>query len=606
MTEVRYQLELADLAGHYLDVTIEFMPQAHQPLVLALPAWIPGSYMIRDFARHLLDIRAEDAEGPLTLTQLDKQRWLLTPRALPVTVRYQVYAFDLSVRANYLSSEIAVINPAATCLQVQALELQPHQISILRGQAPTHWQLATGLPRADTTPWLAFGDYIAGNYAQLIDSPLLAGVLDTSSFVVDGIAHHLVLCGAVATDVQRIAADLLPLCQAQKQVFGALPADLTEYWFLTWVVDSGYGGLEHRNSTLLLCNRFDLPNPRLPQEYNEEYQNFLALCSHEYFHTWWVKRARPTPYLDYQLEAEQYSTQLWLYEGFTSYFDDLSLLRTGKLSLEQYLTGLAKTISRLERAPANVRQSLADSSFNAWTRFYRQDENAANAVVSYYAKGSLLAFCLDAELHQLGLTLDGLMQRCWLDYGAPESGSDDDSFFRLLAAYSQSETLVATVQSWVNTPAILPLTRAAEIFGLSLSWRQSEHQLDLSGDKSLLLPSVEPGFLFEGAAEGLKLTAVRNGTAAHQAGFSCGDMLIAVQGLKASEHTLKQLLSRAAAGDVLPCHLFRQQRLLQLDLQLQPVAATVAVLTPLSQRTAWPGIPWPQAGAVDQSATGSV
>ncbi len=603
MTEVRYQLELADLAGHYIDVTINFAPQPQQTVVLALPAWIPGSYMIRDFARHLLDIRAEDANGALPLTQLDKQRWSLTPGQLPVTVRYRVYAFDLSVRANFLSSDIAVINPAATCLQVQGLELQPQHISIARGQAPTHWQLATGLPRSATTAALAFGDYLANSYAQLIDSPLLAGVLDIASFDVDGIPHHLVLCGAVATDSQRIATDLLPLCQAQRQVFGALPTDLTEYWFLTWVVDNGYGGLEHRNSTLLLCNRFDLPNPRLPQEYTEEYQNFLALCSHEYFHTWWVKRARPAPYLDYQLAGEQYSTQLWLYEGFTSYYDDLSLLRTGKLSLEQYLTGLAKTISRLERAPANTRQSLADSSFNAWTRFYRQDENAANAIVSYYAKGALLAFCLDAELHALGLTLDGLMQRCWQQYGAPESGSEDSTFFAVLASYSQSDALVATVQTWVNSAATLPLARAAEIFGIHLSWRQPEHPLDLSGDKSLSLPSAEPGFLFEGVAEGLKLTVVRNGTAAHQAGFSSGDLLIAVQGLKASESTLKQLLSRASVGDVLQCHLFRQQRLLQLDLTLSPAAATVAVLKPLSQRTAWPGIPWPQQEVTDQSGT---
>ena len=594
MTEVRYQLELADLAGHYIDVTLEFEPQDQEPVVLALPAWIPGSYMIRDFARNLLDIRAEDADGLLALTQLDKQRWSLKPGVLPVTVRYRVYAFDLSVRANYLNSEIAVINPAATCLQLQGMELQPQHVSILRGQAPTHWLLATGLPRASNTAALTFGDYLANSYAQLIDSPLLAGVLDIASFDVDGVPHHLVLCGAMATDIQRIAVDLLPLCQAQRQVFGALPADLTEYWFLTWVVDNGYGGLEHRNSTLLLCNRFDLPNPRQPQEYTEEYQNFLALCSHEYFHTWWVKRARPTPYLDYQLAGEQYSTQLWLYEGFTSYYDDLSLLRTGKLSLEQYLTGLAKTISRLERAPANTRQSLADSSFNAWTRFYRQDENAANAIVSYYAKGSLLAFCLDAELHALGLTLDGLMQQCWQQYGAPECGSDDQTFFHLLASYSQSEALATTVQTWVDTAATLPLARAAGIFGIDLTWRQPEHPLDLSGDKSLSLPAIEPGFMYESSNEGLKLTAIRNGTAAHQAGFSSGDLLIAVQGLKASENTLKQLLNRANVGDVLQCHLFRQQRLLQLDLTLVPAAATVALLKPLSQRTAWPGIAWPQ------------
>lgn len=592
MNEVRYQLELADLAGHYLDVQLELMPQDDAVVLFTLPAWIPGSYMIRDFARHLLDIRAQDQTGPLILQQTDKQSWQLQHQGLPVTVRYRLYAFDLSVRANYLSADIAVINPAACCLQVVGQQHLPHLVEVRRGQAPQHWQLATGLPRAAETSPLQFGFYRAANYAQLIDCPLLAGKLDVASFVIDNVPHHLVLAGAVATDVQRIAADLLPLCQAQKQVFGALPADLDEYWFLTWVVDQGYGGLEHRNSTLLLCNRFDLPNPRLPAEYSEDYQNFLALCSHEYFHTWWVKRARPTPYLDYQLQAEQYSTQLWLYEGFTSYYDDLSLLRTGILTLEQYLTGLAKTISRLQRAPANLRQSLADSSFNAWTRFYRQDENAVNAVVSYYAKGALLAFCLDAELQQQNLGLDGLMQLCWQQYGQGETGSDEDTFFRLLLQYSQSDALVKKVRLWVEEVAALPLAEAASALGLELNWRQPEHHQDQSGDKALALPSMEPGFHYEVKPEGLLLTAVRNGTAAHRAGFSAGDVLIAVGQLKATEQTLRQMLLRAVPGDVLCCHLFRQQRLVQLNLLLEAAPETVAVLKALSQRTRWPGVIW--------------
>lgn len=592
MNEVRYQLELADLAGHYVDISLELMPQDDAAVLLTLPAWIPGSYMIRDFARHLLDIRAHDQAGPLSLEQTDKQSWQLTHRGQQITICYRLYAFDLSVRANYLSADIAVINPAASCLQVVGQQHLPHLVEVKRGQAPQHWQLATGLPRTEQTAPLQFGRYRAANYAKFIDCPLLAGQLDVASFVIDHVPHHLVLCGAVATDVQRIAADLLPLCQAQKQVFGTLPADLEEYWFLTWVVDQGYGGLEHRNSTLLLCNRFDLPNPRLPDEYSEDYQNFLALCSHEYFHTWWVKRARPSPYLDYQLQAEQYSTQLWLYEGFTSYYDDLSLLRTGILTLPQYLTGLAKTISRLERAPANLRQSLADSSFNAWTRFYRQDENAVNAVVSYYAKGALLAFCLDAELQQQNLCLDGLMQLCWQQFGHGETGSEEDTFFRLLQQYSQSDALVKKVQHWVETPTALPLTEAAQTLGLELTWRQPEHHQDQSGDKELALASLEPGFHYEVKPDGLLLTAVRNNTPAHRAGFSSGDLLFAVMELKATEATFRQLLMRAAPGDVLRCHLFRQQRLVQLDLQLEAAPETVAVFKVVSQRTSWPGAFW--------------
>lgn len=592
MNQVCYQLELADLAGHYLDVSIEWMPTNDAAVTLSLPAWIPGSYMVRDFARHVLDIRAEDRSGPLAIWQTDKQSWQVQPRGHVIKVRYRVYAFDLSVRANYLSTDIAVVNPAATCLQVHGAEQLPHHLHVSAPAAPVDWQLATGLARANATQPLEFGEYIAEHYAQLIDCPLLAGKLDIASFTVDDVPHHLVLCGAVATDVTRIARDLEPLCQAQKQVFGSLPADLNEYWFLTWVVDQGYGGLEHRNSTLLLCNRFDLPNPRLPDEFAEDYQNFLALCSHEYFHSWWVKRARPTPYLNYQLAAEQYSTQLWLYEGFTSYYDDLSLLRTGQLSLEQYLTGLAKTISRLQRSPANLRQSLADSSFNAWTRFYRQDENAVNAVVSYYAKGALLAFCLDAELHRRGLDLDGLMQLCWQHYGAAETGSDDTTFFDLLKQYSQSTELTETVQSWVTAAVPLPLETAADHLGLSLLWRPSEHHTDLCGAKEFAVSPLEPGFHYETKPDGLLLTAVRNGTAAHRSGFSCGDLLIAIEDLKASEATFKQLLQRATPGQQLRCFVFRQQRLIAIQWQLETPAATVAVLSAQTQKTAWPGVSW--------------
>jgi len=330
MTEVCYQLELADLTGHYLQVQLTFAPDDNQPVMLSMPAWIPGSYMVRDFARHLLDLQAFDGDGPLMVEQLDKQCWRLTPRGQAVTVRYQIYAFDLSVRANYLSGHIAVVNPAASCLAVSSHLTKPCLLQIRPGQAPTTWQLACPLPRADSGGLNDFGQYRAIDYNQLIDSPFIAGELNTRSFELAGIRHHLVLCGDSYTDIDRIVTDLEPLCDQQKQVFGALPADLQDYWFLTWVVDDGYGGLEHRNSTLLLCNRFDLPNPQQPTVTSEAYQNFLALCSHEYFHTWWVKRARPTELLSYQLAAEQYTSQLWLYEGFTSYYDDLSLLRAGK------------------------------------------------------------------------------------------------------------------------------------------------------------------------------------------------------------------------------------------------------------------------------------
>lgn len=598
MSELFYQLEFADLAGHYLQVRLTFTPKQAAPLTLSLPAWIPGSYMIRDFARHLLDISACDEQGPLPLHQLDKQSWQLQHRQSTVTVQYQLYAFDLSVRANYLSADIAVVNPAASCLSVSSHADATIELEVLPGQAPAHWQLACALSRADNRALTAFGRFYANSYAELVDSPLLAGALTVQPFVVQQIPHYLVLCGATQTDPARIAADLQQLCEQQYAVFGAMPADLTHYWFLTWVVDEGYGGLEHRASTLLLCNRFDLPNPQQPAVFSEAYQNFLALCSHEYFHTWWVKRARPADYLQYQLAGEQYSTQLWLYEGFTSYYDDLSLLRSGKLTLAQYLQQMAKTISRLERSPANIRQSLADSSFNAWTRFYRQDENAVNAIVSYYSKGALLAWCLDAQLQHRGLSLDGLMQLCWQQFGQPETGSTDEQFFALLAGYCQDPALVSQCRQWISQPVALPLEQSLALLGITLDWRAPAHQTDLTGavEHDQLL---DPGLHFDARTDGLHITTVRNNTAAHQAGLSKGDVILAVAGLKASDSTWREVLSRQSEGSVLPVHYFRQQQLHETGLVLHKAAETVAILSARQQQTPWPGIDWQAVGHQD-------
>lgn len=587
MTEVCYQLELADLAGHYLKVQLNFVPCGEQPVQLTMPAWIPGSYMVRDFARHLLDLQALDGDGPLAIEQLDKQSWQLIPRGKPVTVSYQLYAFDLSVRANYVNAQIAVVNPAASCLAVSTHQTQPCLLKINRGQAAASWQLACPLPRADQGGLTDFGEFSATDYQQLIDSPFIAGDLSVRSFQLAGVPHHLVLCGDTLTDIDRIAADLQPLCEQQTQVFGGLPADLRDYWFLTWVVDDGYGGLEHRNCTLLLCNRFDLPNPQQPNHSSEAYQNFLALCSHEYFHTWWVKRARPKELLSYQLAEEQYTEQLWLYEGFTSYYDDLSLLRAGKLTLADYLKLMAKTISRLQRAPANSRQSLADSSFNAWTRFYRQDENAVNAVVSYYAKGSLVAWCLDAHLQAKGLSLDGLLQLCWREFGANETGSSSDLFFELLARYSKDAALAKQCRDWVTSAAPLPLESSLALIGIELNWRPPQHLHDLTGEPAPIA-MVDPGLHYDAKTDGLLLTAVRNDSAAHQAGLSKGDLIIAVGGLKASEATWKELLQRHPVGAKLELHYFRQQRLFSCWLQLTEAPATVAVLAASEEHASWP------------------
>ncbi|SNY41894.1 Predicted metalloprotease, contains C-terminal PDZ domain [Arsukibacterium tuosuense] len=578
MNRVSYQLEIQDVTAHRIEVTLNFVPCQNIHL-LSMPAWIPGSYMIRDFAKHLLTISAFDATGSLTLQQLDKQSWQLTCRQQPVTVIYQVYAYDLSVRAAYVDDELAVLNPAALCLGVSNLNSLPQQITLAKPQsaAAESWRVATALTPVDGTLELGFGAYQAADYASLVDSPLLAGVFNLQQFMVDGMPHYLVVTGNNLADFSRLATDLQQICQQQRNVFGGLPADLDQYWFLLWVTEQGYGGLEHKFSTLLLCNRYDLPAAN-SQQPDDNYQQLLGLCSHEYFHTWWVKRLMPAEFKPYQLAAEQYSKQLWVYEGFTSYFDDLALVQGGLISPDRYLLVLEKLISRVTRSPSDSLQSLEDSSFNAWTKFYKQDENAINAVVSYYAKGALLALCLEGAMRQQGSSLQSLCHYMYQHYLA--SGTDEHSVFDSLSALGFAE-LADSARDWVTQSKPLPIQHAASQLGLTLNFRPAIDHNDLSGSGDNSDSIAFPASLAAGVKvqQGLlTITQIIDGGAAHQAGLMVGDQLLALAGLKITEQSLPQLLRRAAAGTEQMLTIYRKDRLLTLQLPLQVAPAKIACL----------------------------
>lgn len=579
MKSVKYRLDISDISAHLVSVNLSFKPvdAIHE---LALPAWIPGSYMIRDFARNIVAISAADDSGPLTLQQMDKQRWQLHCNSSTVTVTYQVYAYDLSVRAAYIDDEVAVLNPASLCLSVSALQQLPHKVHINKpaSRVTKSWRLATGLNRATDTDFLGFGEYLAASYQSLIDSPILAGHFQLAEFSIDGIAHYLVVTGDNLTDLPRFSSDVEKICRQQIKTFGSLPADLTSYWFLLWVTEDGYGGLEHLNSTLLLCNRFDLPAPG-QADIDDNYQNLLALCSHEYFHTWWVKRLKPACFAQYQLAAEQYTPQLWLYEGFTSYYDDLALVRAGLIDSKRYIKTLEKTISRVTRNPSDTQQSLSDSSFTAWTKFYKQDENAVNAVVSYYAKGALLALCLDAWLRRHGADLEQVVRQLWQQYLV--SGTPDNALQLVLKQLGFAE-LAALTDDWLTQAISLPLASLLPALGLQLTLRPMQHGDDFGGEATTDAPP------FIGAqtkvVNGLvQLTQIYHGSSAHLAGLMSGDQLLALDGRKISATSLPQLLKRSRNGSSLTLHFYRKDRLLQSQLTLNTALQQVAVLTVTEQ-----------------------
>ncbi len=582
---VHYQLQITDISAHLVSIVLRFTPQAakHQ---LTLPSWIPGSYLVRNFARHIVHIRAKDAAGSLALQQLDKQSWQLSCRSTPVEVEYQIYANDLSVRAAYLDDEVAILNPACLCLAVSGLTQQPHHLTLLKPhQTCTQpWRVATALRRAADTPFLAFGDYCADNYDHLIDSPIVAGVFSLEQFSLDGVPHYIVVTGDTPFAEATLRDDVEKICKVQRDVFGALPEDLDQYWFLLWVTEQGYGGLEHQFSTLLLCNRYDLPTPNSTAP-DEQYQTLLGLFSHEYFHTWWVKRLKPSCFTPYQLDKEQYSRQLWIYEGFTSYFDDLALVKSGIISQRQYLTLLEKLITRVTRNPSNSQQSLADSSFTAWTKFYLQDENAVNSVVSYYAKGALVALLLEAELQHQGTDLASLCRTLYQDYLA--TGTADSSIFQTLTAMGFNQ-LAAALDHWVHKAAPLPLADYLPKLGLALNLRAPTHFDDNCGTNEQATPA-SLGCSLKYQPQGVVIQQLFHGSAAHQAGLMSGDQLVALAGYKITEKSLPQLLKRLPLGSVQNLLFFRKDRLLSAELKLRHASETVAMLKPQDEAkvTSW-------------------
>ncbi|WP_423186406.1 M61 family metallopeptidase [Alishewanella sp. d11] len=577
MSGVHYQLTLADLSSKTLLVTMRFQP-THAVHLLQLPAWIPGSYMIRNFARHIMQIHAYDKNGVLMLQQLDKQRWQLQCNGEPVTVEYQVYANDLSVRAAFVDDEVAVLNPACLCLEVETLKEHAHQLTLHFDnpdvkRVTKYWRVATALPRIQGEPLSLDAIYQATNYQHLIDSPLMLGVFTLQQFDLDGVPHYIAVSGQNLFDEARLLRDVKTLCQAQRDVFGGLPEDLDQYWFLLWVTESGYGGLEHQFSTLLLCNRFDLPVPALEQQ-DEAYHTLLGLFSHEYFHTWWVKRLKPSCFHPYQLAQEQYSQQLWIYEGFTSYFDDLALVQAGLISQQQYLTQLEKLITRVTRNPSEQVQSLTDSSFTAWTKFYLQDENAVNSVVSYYAKGALVALLLDAQLRQHGYDLALLCRTLYQEY--LDTGTADDSIFNLLDKW-QLPQIAEQLRQWVNQARRLPLESILPSLGLSLDWRIPQQFDDICGSNDKIPPAAL-GCSLKPQGSALLVHQLYHGSAGQKAGLMAGDQLLALAGFKITESSLPQLLRRLPLYSVQPLVIFRKDRLLTLSLTLDTAPANVAML----------------------------
>ena len=522
-----YTLRLDGAAQHLVEV--EAVLAAGGPeLELMMAVWTPGSYLVREFARHVEGFEAMTLEGaPLPLRKVSKNRWrVMAPPAPPaedeslaegeeapepalavlperIAIRYRVYARELTVRTNFVDADLAVLNGAALFVVPAEGLARPFD---LRVELPNGWpHVATALP---AHPDAAEGDarYLAADYDELVDSPFVAGAearIDT--FEVGGVEHVLATFeGHGVFDQERALEDLTRLVALQQRFWRVVPYE--RYVFLN-VLSGGGGGLEHEASTLFLGNRWS-------SEDEDAYRRWLGLVSHEFFHTWNVKRLRPEPLGPFDYEHENYVRDLWIAEGVTSYYDDLLLRRAGLMNREGYLGVLSKSIQRSEGASGRLVQSLSMASFDAWIKYYRPDENTVNTAVSYYVKGMLVAFLLDARIR--GATdgdqsLDDVMRLAYERFAVEPEGFAPEAF-RALASEVAGVDLGAFFAENVDGASALDFTTAFRTLGLRFA------------------PEEPPPGAYLGARLGDhgQVMEVRRDTPAYAAGLNVGDELLAL------------------------------------------------------------------------------
>lgn len=562
---IHYDISAVDCNGHYFDVTLRIAEPDLQGQHLRLPAWLPGSYMIRDFAKHIVSFKAWHNDQHLAVMQLDKQTWQIQASDGPITIAYRVYAKDLSVRTAYLDDQFGFYNHSALCLEVMEQDECPCSVSITLPEHKPDWQLVTGMPRLQGSDPKAHV-FSADNYQQLIDFPVLMGDLSVEDFIVHGTRHRVALAGRHYADMERICADLAKICAAQITLFDD-DAPFDDYTFMVMVTGDGFGGLEHRNSTALVCGRNDLVHASHSGS-NEGYRTFLSLCSHEYFHSWNVKRLRPREFIPFNLQSEQYTEQLWFYEGVTSYYDDLIVHRTGLSSRNQYLEVLGSTLTRALMGKGPQRQPLTLSSKLAWTTFYQQNENAVNAISSYYSKGAVTALGIDLILRKYSrgqCGLDDVMRQLWVSYGRDERGTTMDclldTIIELCGTEGEDEIRAFLHRALMTTE---PLDVAALLadFGINAQLTVAQSDNGPFGKAPMVRLAVALGAKFkESPLGGLELVQVYEDGSAYHAGLSAGDRLIALDNLQVTSQNLGLTMSRLQPGDSMQVHAFRRDEL---------------------------------------------
>lgn len=612
---LHYDVSFPQAAAHYVSVTLTIPAVRTGSVELMMPVWTPGSYLVREYARNIDQIAALDtADRRLPIEKISKNRWRLAcDPGTDVRVTWRVYCHEMSVRTNWVDRDMAVLNGAATFLTLPGDQQRVHRV---RMSLPGQWtSCVTALKSVDG----AASVWEAASVEELMDSPILCGQPAITSFRVGGVTHTLAHLGDSSLwDLDRVTHDVQQIVREQQEFWGVVPYD--RYRFLN-VISEGRGGLEHDNSTLLMTSRWNYRDP-------EKYQDWLSLVSHEFFHLWNVRRLRPAGLTEYDFETENYTRGLWIAEGVTTYYEDLMLVRAGLIDQKQYLKRLSKLIEQLQTTEGRNVQSLSDASFDAWIKYYRPDENSANTRISYYTKGAIVAFLLDARIRRLTdnrQSLDDVMRELFTRY-AGEGGYTEANFRELV-----SEVTGMDFAEWflhhVDTAVELDYQPALDWFGLRfpVAGEESSDTNDSDGEDSgsdgvtgrqgdASSPSAQKkpdppkawlGITVAETGSSPVITRVTANSPAHVAGLNVDDEIIAFNQYRATASAWQSQLTQLGVGETVQLMVARRGEIRTIEVVLaeEPRDKWTLLLrrdaddSTVSHLQSWLGLGEPKSGA---------
>ncbi|MFZ4729854.1 MAG: M61 family metallopeptidase [Pseudanabaena sp.] len=544
-SQFNYRLSIPEPENHLLEVELAIANWQDEFIDLKMPVWTPGSYLVREYAKHLQDFEAANETGqPLSWQKISKNHWQIKcgSNNSIIKIRYRIFCNELTVRTNHIDRTHAFLTGAAVFMYVPEYQQQPYTVEI--GEIKENWQIATPLPKVENAENNLF---YAKDFDTLVDSPFEIGIHNRYEFTVQDKPHSFVVWGEHNADMQRIVKDTAEIVAVEAEMFGGLPYDRYDFILHT---SNGFGGLEHKNSTVLLYNRLGFRK-------EESYLQFMNLFAHEFFHTWNVKRIRPKALEKFDYDQENYTSSLWFSEGTTSYYDQIFPLRAGLYDAKHYLKLVSKAITRLQTTFGRNVQSLYESSFDTWIKLYRPDPNTHNNQISYYLKGEMVSMLLDllirVKTNNLR-SLDRVMQIMWERFGKDEVGFSEADLHEVIETVAGFD-LSTFWNDYLYGNKELDYNYYLEPFGVELrTSRQDIPFMGLSLKSKNGIPEVEK---------------VEFGSPAQKAGISTGDMVIAIAGIRVTAESFNERLRDFAAGDAISVTIFHQDLLHTVEVTLQ-------------------------------------